>query len=149
MHGSFVAFDTVLCNYWAIVNNNLQPATITWNHFIVELHVLAGYLSQANWPKCLKVMQQHGVFGKPQQQPQQQPHYNWIGLFTTSSCQCYNHDNITSLCQLLEPGWCGCWWSDSHRVKPRVNNKRGECLTLYRPVIDDCVEVKWLPFHVT
>ena len=32
---------------------------------------------------------------------------------------------------------------------PRVNNKREECLTLYRPVIDDCAEVKRLPFHVT
>ena len=26
--------------------------------------------------------------------------------------------------------------------------KRGECLTLYSPVIDDCAEVKWLPFRV-
>ena len=31
----------------------------------------------------------------------------------------------------------------------RVNNKRGECLMLYRPVIDDCAEVKRLPFRVT
>ena len=28
-------------------------------------------------------------------------------------------------------------------------NKRGECLTLYRPVIDDCAEVKLLSFRVT
>ena len=34
------------------------------------------------------------------------------------------------------------------RVLSRVNNKRGECLTLYRPVIDDCAEVKRLPFRV-
>ena len=26
---------------------------------------------------------------------------------------------------------------------------RGEYLTLYSPVIDDCAEVKRLPFHVT
>ena len=26
---------------------------------------------------------------------------------------------------------------------------RGEYLTLYSPVIDDCTEVKWLPFSVT
>ena len=26
---------------------------------------------------------------------------------------------------------------------------RAEYLTLYSPVIDDCAEVKWLPFHVT
>ena len=25
---------------------------------------------------------------------------------------------------------------------------RGECLTLYSPVIYDCAEVKWLPFRV-
>ena len=25
---------------------------------------------------------------------------------------------------------------------------RGEYLTLYSPVIDDCAEVKWLPFRV-
>ena len=31
---------------------------------------------------------------------------------------------------------------------PRVNNKRGECLTLYSPVIDDCAEVKQLLFRV-
>ena len=31
----------------------------------------------------------------------------------------------------------------------RVNNKRGECLTLYSPVIDDCAEVKRLLFRVT
>ena len=36
-----------------------------------------------------------------------------------------------------------------YTILPRVNNKRGECLTLYRPVIDDCAEVKWLPFRVT
>ena len=35
------------------------------------------------------------------------------------------------------------------KVLPRVNNKRGECLTLYRPVIDDCAEVKRLHFRVT
>ena len=35
------------------------------------------------------------------------------------------------------------------KILPRVNNKRGECLTLYRPVIDDCTEVKWLHFRVT
>ena len=34
-------------------------------------------------------------------------------------------------------------------VLPRVNNKRGECLTLYSPVIDDCAEVKRLLFRVT
>ena len=34
-------------------------------------------------------------------------------------------------------------------VIARVNNKRGDCLTLYRPVIDHCAEVKWLPFRVT
>ena len=26
---------------------------------------------------------------------------------------------------------------------------RGEYLMLYSPVIDNCAEVKWLPFHVT
>ena len=31
----------------------------------------------------------------------------------------------------------------------RVNNKRGECLTPYSPVIDDCAEVKRLLFRVT
>ena len=31
---------------------------------------------------------------------------------------------------------------------PRVNNKRGECLRPYSPVIDDCAEVKRLPFRV-
>ena len=36
-----------------------------------------------------------------------------------------------------------------HIIASRVNNKRGECLTLYRPVIDDCAEVKRLPFRVT
>ena len=39
-----------------------------------------------------------------------------------------------------------------HNVRtfiPRVNNNRGERLTLYRPVIDDCAEVKRLPFRVT
>ena len=35
------------------------------------------------------------------------------------------------------------------RLRSRVNNKIGECLTLYRPVIDDCAEVKQLPFRVT
>ena len=34
------------------------------------------------------------------------------------------------------------------RVVARVN-KRGECLTLYSPVIDDCEEVKRLLFRVT
>ena len=31
----------------------------------------------------------------------------------------------------------------------RVNNKRGECLTPYSPVIDDCAEVKRLLFRIT
>ena len=34
-------------------------------------------------------------------------------------------------------------------ISAKVNNKRGECLTPYRPVIDDCAEVKRLPFRVT
>ena len=34
-------------------------------------------------------------------------------------------------------------------VLSRVNNKRGECLTPYSPVIDDCAEVKRLLFRVT
>ena len=34
-------------------------------------------------------------------------------------------------------------------LSPRVNNRRGECLTPYSPVIDDCAEVKRLLFHVT
>ena len=37
-------------------------------------------------------------------------------------------------------------WVDT--LSSRVN-KRGEYLMLYRPVIDDCAEVKWLPFRVT
>ena len=36
-----------------------------------------------------------------------------------------------------------------HNLLSRVNNKRGECLTLDRPVIDDCAEVKRLLFRVT
>ena len=39
-------------------------------------------------------------------------------------------------------------WS-VHNILARVNNKRGECLMPYSPVIDDCAEVKWLLFHVT
>ena len=37
-----------------------------------------------------------------------------------------------------------------HLVTTRVNNKRGECLMpyIYSPVIDDCTEVKRLPFPV-
>ena len=35
------------------------------------------------------------------------------------------------------------------RALSRVNNKRGECLTPYSPVIDDCAEVKRLLFRVT
>ena len=35
-----------------------------------------------------------------------------------------------------------------HNLLSRVN-KRGECLTLDRPVIDDCAEVKRLLFRVT
>ena len=37
----------------------------------------------------------------------------------------------------------------STRLVLRVNNKRGECLTPYSPIIDDCAEVKWLPLCVT
>ena len=33
-------------------------------------------------------------------------------------------------------------------LQSRVNNKRGECLMLYSPVIDDCAEVKRLLFCV-
>ena len=39
--------------------------------------------------------------------------------------------------------------SNLDSVLSRVNNKRGECLTPYSPVIDDCAEVKRLPFRVT
>ena len=52
--------------------------------------------------------------------------------FYSVACTIYNRYNVNRLI-----------------VLPRVKNKRGECLTLYRPVIDDCAEVKWLPFRVT
>ena len=34
-------------------------------------------------------------------------------------------------------------------IAPRVNNKRGECLTPFGPVIDNCADIKQLLFRIT
>ena len=36
-----------------------------------------------------------------------------------------------------------------YRYRQELIMWRGEYLTLYSPVIDDCAQVKWLPFCVT
>ena len=41
------------------------------------------------------------------------------------------------------------WIYRNYIIISRVNNKRGECLTPYSPVTDDCTEVKWLFSCVT
>ena len=81
---------------------------MTWNHFAVKQQ---GYLSQVEDCKrceCLKVMQRHEALGNVATRTAAPAHcrllINSTGLFTTSSCQYNNRDNITSLYQLLEPG---------------------------------------------
>ena len=64
---------------------------MTWNHFAVKQHAclvvaLGNVATRTSAPAHCRLL------------------INSTGLFTTSSCQRNNRDNITSLYQLLEPG---------------------------------------------
>ena len=51
---------------------------------------------------------------------------NSTGLFTTSSCQCNNHDNITSLYQLAEAAVCNLHGAKLYRAVLFTAKQRSE-----------------------